>query len=87
MHISDVKRMQAEKDHLMRHEGKHPANVAYYDRHVLGKEDEERRNFANKEGDYDNQHLALKRKKAESEDEMPSIDQAYESTERHNRFV
>lgn len=26
MHIDDVKKMQAEKEHLMRHEGKHPAN-------------------------------------------------------------
>lgn len=26
MNISDVKRMQHEKDHLMRYEGKHPAN-------------------------------------------------------------
>ena len=26
MHISEVKRMQEEKDHLMRNEGKHPAN-------------------------------------------------------------
>lgn len=26
MHIDDVRRHQAEKDHLMRHEGKHPAN-------------------------------------------------------------
>jgi hypothetical protein len=26
MHIDDVKRMQAEKDHLMRHEITHPVN-------------------------------------------------------------
>ncbi len=26
MHISEVMQRQAEKDHLMRHEGKHPAN-------------------------------------------------------------
>lgn len=26
MHINEVKRMQEEKEHLMRHEGKHPAN-------------------------------------------------------------
>jgi len=26
MHISEVNRMQEEKEHLMRNEGKHPAN-------------------------------------------------------------
>ncbi len=26
MHIDDVRKMQAQKDHAMRHEGKHPAN-------------------------------------------------------------
>ena len=28
MHINDVKRMQEEKEHLMRNEGKHPANYS-----------------------------------------------------------
>jgi len=28
MHIDEVKRYQAEKDHLMRNEGKHPANYS-----------------------------------------------------------
>lgn len=26
MHLNDVRKMQDEKDFLMRHEGKHPAN-------------------------------------------------------------
>jgi hypothetical protein len=32
MHISHVKHYQAEKDHLMRHEGKHPANYSEAER-------------------------------------------------------
>lgn len=41
MNISEVKRMQDEKDHLMRNEGKHPANKNAKDR----EEDEKMRDF------------------------------------------
>lgn len=40
MHIDEVRKHQADKDHLMRHEGKHPANE---EKMRFGKEEHDRR--------------------------------------------
>lgn len=36
MHISEIKRMHEEKEHLMRHEGTHPANNTEVHQHKHG---------------------------------------------------
>jgi hypothetical protein len=41
MKLEEVRRMQAEKDHLARYEGKHPANYNELDRAMFGHVDGE----------------------------------------------
>ena len=47
MKLHEVRQMQAEKDHLMRYEGKHPANYNELDRAMFGHVDGELRGVDN----------------------------------------
>ena len=43
MHIDDVRRIQAQKDHFMRHEGTHPANYSHEEKMHFGPKENDRR--------------------------------------------
>jgi hypothetical protein len=72
MDLNDVNRYRAEKDHLMRNEGIHPANYSRVHDVENYPHQPDRTGFVENDGDYDNNKLALRIKRERDSDMMPS---------------
>jgi hypothetical protein len=70
MNMDEIRKMHQQKEHLMRHEGKHPANYSRADYAV--EDPNSHREFSENNGDSPNAHLSLQRKNSRSNDRIPN---------------
>lgn len=78
MHISEVEAYQRQKDEKMRRG---------QDYRVESSDDKLRKGFAEHDGNYDNNTLGVRIKPGVSNDDMPSIKEAYNSSNPKSRSV
>jgi hypothetical protein len=86
MNIIDVKNYQAQKDHLMRFEGKHPANYDLKDHVNASRDQQMNRGFVEHDGDYGNKHLDIVVGSPNSKDRMPVIADSYASDAKEHKI-
>lgn len=60
MHLSEVRAMQDEKDRLMRHEGKHPANMSFNEQRYRGVQQNLDREFNKSDEEFTSGKLSAK---------------------------